>query len=210
MVKKILVFDFDGTITDSKKLYVNILHDSLLKASYLYPRSHIVKALGPKLEQSLLNLKKFDRRTLKKLAKEINSFVTKKAESLRICKNVKSEIHRLKKSGKYRIILLTNSVHAFPVAFLKKNKMMKDFDMILGSEDFTTKEDALKKLAKRFKADIRDITYIGDRVGDFKVAKHVGSRIILPYACSWDKSLIRNKKYSKVRIENLGQIEKMI
>lgn len=206
-MKKIIVFDFDGTIADSKKLYVDIIHDSLFKASYIYPRSHIVKALGPKLEDSLLNLRKFPPNVLKKLSKEINDFVIRKARGLKVCKNVKSELKKLKKSKKYKIILLTNSVRKFSIAFLKKNNMLKDFDLILGSEDFKDKEKALKHIAKIFKARPEDIVYIGDRIKDYKIARHVGSQIIIPYACSWDKSLLKLKKYSKVRISNLGEIE---
>jgi len=208
--KKILVFDFDGTIADSKKLYVSIIQDSLAKASLIYPRSHIVKALGPKLETSLLNIRKFDKKTLKKLSREINDFVIGKAESLKVCPRVKSELRKLRKSGKYRIVLLTNSVKAFSIAFLKKNKMLDDFDIILGSEDFMDKPKELKELARKFKVKIKDIVYIGDKISDYKIAKQAGSQIILPRACSWDKSEIIDKKYSKVRIENLGKIEKLI
>ena len=210
MVKKLLVFDFDGTIADSKRLYVDIIHDSLAKASYIYPRSSIIRALGPKLEGTLLNLKNFDKKTLKKLSEEINDFVTGKAESLKVCPHVKSELRKLSRSGKYRIILLTNSVRAFSIAFLKKNNMLNDFDLILGSEDFIDKPMELRLLANRFKVNIKDIVYVGDRAMDYKLAKHVGSHIILPYACSWDKSKIMSRKYSKVRIENLGKIEEKL
>jgi len=210
MKKRILVFDFDGTIADSKKLYVGIIHDSLLKASHIYPRSHIIKALGPKLEGTLLNIRRFDRKTLKKLSKEINDFVTSKAESLKVCPHVKKELKKLKKSGDYRMILLTNSVRGFAIAFLRKNKMMDDFDMILGSEDFKTKEDALRKIAMKFKARPEEIVYVGDKTTDYKISRHVGTKIVIPYACSWDKSKILRKKYSKVRIENLGKIEKLL
>lgn len=210
IVARVLVFDFDGTIADSKKLYTDIIHDSLAKASFIYPRSHIVRAMGPKLEGTLLNLQKFDRKTLRKLSREINNFVIDKAESLKVCAHVKSELRKLHRSGKYKIVLLTNSVRAFSIAFLKKNKMLNDFDLILGSEDFMDKPRELRLLAKKFKVKMEDVIYIGDREMDYKIAKSVGAKIILPHVCSWDKSLIMNKKYSKVRIENLGKIEKLI
>jgi len=210
MARKILVFDFDGTIADSKKLYTDIIHDSLAKASFIYPRSHIVRAMGPKLEGTLLNLRKFDRKTLKKLSKEINDFVIAKAESLKVCANVKSELRKLHRSGKYRIVLLTNSVRAFSIAFLKKNKMLNDFDLILGSEDFMDKPKELRILAKKYKVNIKDLIYIGDRIMDYKIARQVGAGIVLPRVCSWDKSEIMDKKYSKVRIENLGKIEGLL
>lgn len=207
---RILVFDFDGTIADTKKLYVDIIRDSLLKASYIYPRSSIIKALGPKLEESLLNIRRFDPKTLKGLSMEINDFVTGKARSLKICKNVKRTIKKLKKSRRYKIILLTNSVGQFAHAFLKHNGMENDFDEVLGSEDFLTKDKALKIIGKKFKVKPRDIIYIGDRVMDYEIAKHVGAKIIMPYACSWEKTRIKQKKYDKVRIQNLGKIEKML
>jgi len=207
---KILVFDFDGTIADSKKLYVDIIHDSLLKASYIYPRSSIIKALGPKLEESLLNIRKFDKKTLKVLSKEINSFVTKEARSLKICAEVKSTLKRLKKSKKYKIILLTNSVRAFANAFLKKNGLGKDFDAILGSEDFSTKDKALREISRKYHVKREEIMYLGDRAIDYRIAKRVGTRIVMPYACSWEKTRIMQKKYRKVRVKNLGMIDLML
>jgi len=207
MKKKILVFDFDGTIADSKKLYVEVIHDSLLAASFIFPRSRIVKAMGPKLRQTLLNLKRFDQKTLKGLSEEINEWVTREAERLNVCPHVKSSLRRLKRSGRYRTILLTNSVRAFPIAFLKKNGMLRDFDVVLGSEDFDDKEKALRGIAKRFGVKPKEITYIGDKTTDYRIARHVGTKILLPYACSWDKSLIMQKRYSKARISSLDELE---
>ena len=66
--------------------------------------------------------------------------------------------------------------------------MLEDFDLILGSEDFIDKPRELRELAKKFKVKREDIVYIGDKVSDYKIAKQAGTRVILPYVCSWDKS----------------------
>ena len=118
MKKRVIVFDFDGTIADSKELYVKVIHDSLVKASFIFPRSRIVRAMGPKLEGTLKNLRKFDKKTLRALSREINGWVVSEAEKLRVCPQVKSSLARLKNSGRFRIILLTNSVRHFPMCWL--------------------------------------------------------------------------------------------
>jgi len=94
-MKKLVIFDFDGTIADSKKLYVEIIRTSLLKALFLYPKSRIVKALGPKLNATLQNLN-IAPKLRKKLSKEINSWITEKAASLKVCPYAAQTLKKLK------------------------------------------------------------------------------------------------------------------
>jgi len=198
----ILVFDFDGTIADSKSLYVSTIQKSLSKHSFVYPKSRIIKALGPKLEITLKNIHDFDEKTLSILKRDINSSITKKAKSLKLCPYAKKELGELKK--KYRIIILTNSAKKFILAFLKHNKMTKYFDKLFCGENFIDKEEALREITKKYKTKISDVVYIADKISDVKIAKKAGCRIIIVLACSWDKKRFRKEKYA---VSSMKQLE---
>jgi phosphoglycolate phosphatase-like HAD superfamily hydrolase len=125
---KILVFDFDGTIADSKKLYISMIYSSLLEHSLIYPKSHITRALGPKLEATLKRINHFSPDLLQKLKKNINSDIAKKAKSLKLCPYAKETLEKLHEKNK--IILLTNSAGRFAKQVLKHNKILKYFDKL--------------------------------------------------------------------------------
>ena len=203
MKKGVLVFDFDGTIADSKKVYIETIHHSLLEHSFIFPKGHVARALGPKLEQTLLNLKKFSPRTLKSLKDQINKDVTKKARKLKLCAHAKDTLKRLKQEG-YRIILLTNSARRFIITFLKHNKMMNYFDKLYYAENFRTKEEAIRKIAKNYNTKVKDVTYIADKIKDVKIARNAGCRIIIVLACSWDKGKFHGERYT---VNSMNQLE---
>ena len=220
-MRKIIIFDFDGTIADSKKLYVDTIHHSLLEHCFLvrnqqisehpknakhffgYPKSGVTKALGPKLEATLKNLNKFSPELMKKLKMQINSDITKKAKSLKLCPYAKEALEKLKQKG-WKIMLLTNSAGKFISAFLKHNEIEKYFDRLFYAENFSSKESAIRQIAKRYNAKISDVRYVADKLSDVKIAKNVGCRVIISLACSWDKNRLRKSRFA---VKNLRYIE---
>ena len=189
---KLLVFDFDGTIADSKKLYISSIYHSARKYGYHLSNAFIEKNLGPKLDASLFNMK--IKRNAEKIAAEVNSFVTKKAKTLKLCPYV---IETLKKIRKKRIktVLITNSTRPFIRAFMKKYPIRKYFNTILGAEDFLFKEEAFRKLFRQYHVKPKEAVYIADKVKDAKIAKSLNTHILIVLACSWDKKKFKNEPY---------------
>jgi len=191
---KIIIFDLDGTLIDSKQVYINTIQHSLLEHYFVYPKSHVSKALGPKLMQSLLNLRRFSPKMLRLLTSIINRRISKKADSLRLAPYAKETLKKLSK--KYSLFLMTNSAKRFVHAILGKNHISGYFERLFYAENFSIKEDAIKSLARKYKVKIKDIVYIGDRMNDVRVARKVGCRIIITKAVSWDKERFKNQKYA--------------
>ncbi|MEM2956471.1 MAG: HAD-IA family hydrolase [Candidatus Pacearchaeota archaeon] len=203
---RVLIFDFDGTIVDSKTAYIDTIHRSLLKRSFIYPKERIAKALGPKIETTLKNLNKFSHKMLKSLKNEINKNITKKVKELKLCPYVKETLRRLKQK-KFKIILLTNSARKFVITFLKYNKIMKYFNRLFYAENFKSKEEAIRNIAKKYNISIRKIVYIADKKKDVEIAKKIGCKIIIVLICSWDKKEFHKEKYT---INSMKQLEKML
>src|SRR4030042_3749752 len=92
---KLLVFDFDGTIADSKKLYIDSIYHSAKKHGYRLSRAFIEKNVGAKLDASLFSMK--IKRNAEKIAREVNHFVTSKATSIKLCPYVIETLEKTKK-----------------------------------------------------------------------------------------------------------------
>lgn len=202
-MKKVIVFDLDGTLIDSKKLYVETIHDSLIEHYFTFPKSRVSRALGPKLEITLRNIGRFQPDILRELKQNINKEVSHNAFHVKLCLGAKSALNKLNKQ-RYTIILLTNSAASFAVNVLKTHKIRKYFRKLFYAENFSSKEDALKKISEKYKVKISDIVYVGDRKMDVKVARNVGCRIIVPLDCSWDRKKFHGEKYT---ISSLKMLE---
>ncbi len=208
---KLIVFDLDGTLADSKKMYVETIQNTLRKRNFKFGERSISKAMGPKLKATLLNLRKFKTPLLKQMASEINDLVEQEAVNLKACPGAKSALKRLKASGKFKIVLMTNSTHRFAHNFLHNAGLEEYFDQILGAEDFVDKETAFRTLFRELKVKPEETIYVGDKTSDYRRAMRVGCKLALIYSCSWDKALIKTGEYKKHTLDSLGSFaRKMI
>jgi phosphoglycolate phosphatase-like HAD superfamily hydrolase len=189
---KLLVFDFDGTIADSKKLYIDSIYHSIKKYGYHLSKAFVEKNLGSKLDASLFNMK--IKRNAEKIANEVNAFVTKKASSLKLCPYVLGTLAKIKKR-KIKTVLMTNSTKKFINAFMKKYPIRKYFNKVLGAEDFLVKEDAFRKLFRQYHIKPNEVVYIADKVKDVKIARYLGIHPLIVLACSWDKKRFKKEPY---------------
>jgi len=198
-VKNILVFDFDGTLADSKKLYIDIIYLFLLKHNYKLSKEKVSKGLGPRLDITLGNLG-VSKKDVGILTKEINSAITKKALSLKLGPYVRETLKELSKNN--TIILMTNSAKPFILRILKKHALLKYFSELLCAK-FRKKEEGFYYIFKKYKTISKNVIYIADKVEDVKIAKRVKCQIIIVFARSWDKKLFKKEKYI---IKNLKEL----
>jgi len=203
MEKRVIVFDLDGTLVDSKNLYIDTIHGSLIEHYSIYPKSHISRALGPRLEITLRNIGRFQPDVLNELKNKINKEVARKAKHVKLCPYARETLKRLKKKG-YIIVLLTNSAEKFAINALRTHKILKYFSKLFYAENFSSKEDAIRAIAGKYKVPAKEITYVADKKSDVRIAKNVGCKIVIVLACSWDKKLLRKEKHA---IRNLKELK---
>ena len=180
-VNMLLIFDFDGTIVDSKALYYDAIYKNVKRFGYTYEDVDRVIDLGANL-----------RKTLRKLG--LNFFVTaymKRKVMKDVVKNLKNvkecrDVESIKKLGEEKI-LVTNSLKSAVLPLLLHFKLEGEFREVYGFEDFVDKGKFLKKYIFDKKINPRECYYIGDRATDVKVARKAGcNSVIITGKCAWD------------------------
>ena len=179
-MKKILIFDFDGTIADTKSIYYKATYDAVKKFGYSYKEVDDVIDLGINLKSVLRKLGLSFITTLflhKKIMRNIHKYI----DEVKKCKDAGSV-----KDIKENKILITNSLKEFVIPILKHFNL-NCFKEIYGAEDFGDKSEFIKEYLNKNMIKGKDCYYIGDRASDAKIAKKAGcNSIIISGKCAWD------------------------
>ena len=181
MEKKILIFDFDGTIADTKALFYDAIYHILKKFGFSYKSVSKFIDLGLTLKYGLKKLG-FSKAHTWFIEKKIMKKAKTNIKDIEKCMDVNS----IKKIETNKIVV-SNSSRDFIVPILKHFKLKKYFQGVYGAEDFLKKEEFIEDYLDKNRIDKRNCYYIGDRVSDIKVAKKVGcNSIIIAGKCAWD------------------------
>lgn len=173
-----LLFDLDGTITDSFESVANCFSYALKHFGIEVKNiSELRPALGPPLKDSFMNLYGFDE-------EKADMAVEKYRERYKIYKTIENKLYSgieetlsgLKDVG-YKLILATSKPEEYAVEILKYFNLDKYFYDICGAsfnESRSEKEDVLKYLIE--KNQIKNLSravMIGDRKYDLQAAQEL-------------------------------------
>lgn len=198
---KLIIFDFDGVIVDSKRLWASAVYRALRKRGYKFSESYIADRLKEKLR---ISLSKLGVKVNEAIVNDIHDDIIRHIKTIHLCKDLR-HLEEIRKDAK--TVLLTNSPRYFIMKALKDRK--KYFDLILCAEDFDTKKDAIKRLMRKFMAKRNETFYVADMTLDHEIAKKAGCRSIIVLAHSWNKEFWKNKRY-KFIIKSLKELKNAI
>lgn len=187
---KLVIFDFDGTVVDSKKAY----YDSITK--HLNPMGFSRKRIDEAIDLGL------------NLGETLKHFIPSRLYRWwirrQIMKDVLYEVNLVKKchdSGHVhdihaKKILVSNSLSDLVIPVLRHLKMRHLFREVYCADNFDDKAEFIKKYLKKNKIKPAECFYVGDRVADIKLARKVGVHsVIISGKCSWNskKELLEAK-----------------
>jgi len=188
---KILIFDFDGTIVDTKALYYDAIYETIRKFGFKYKDVDKAIDMGE---------------TLRKMLKKIGfGFVSSLMLERRVMKHIKGKLKDVGKCKdvsviskiKHDKIIVSNSSKYAIMPIVKHLELKKDFLGFYGAEDFDIdKASFITEYLKKGGIKKKECVYIGDRVADVGVASKVGCvSVIISGKCSWDskKELINSR-----------------
>jgi len=177
--KKIILFDLDGTITESGEGIVNSI-EYALKAYGItgYNRSDLYRHLGPPLidtfkkEFGFDEIKAFEAvEKFREYFREIGIYENKLYNGIELL------LKRITDSG-MKIILATSKAEVFAVRILEHFKIINYFNVVAGSEldgSRLRKGEVIRyALSKAGITDLDSAVMVGDRKEDILGAKEVG------------------------------------
>jgi phosphoglycolate phosphatase len=177
MQKKLILFDFDGTIADSFPMYKDIIND--LSQKYKYKKLsdsdiEILRSKGPKEIAKIVGISWWK---IPFLARDFKKEANKIIKDIPIFKGMKEVLKKLKQDG-FRVGILTSNSNKNVEDFLAHNGIKEYIDLIVGDVGLFSKAKKIEKAIKNEQFDKKDIFYIGDEVRDIESAKKVGIQII--------------------------------
>lgn len=179
MVIRAIFFDFDGTISDSKRIAIKSLVQTLNEFGYDVDRKKLMELLGVKMARMLKLLKlsggpKVDEKMLKKIKNRFYKHFTAAAigGGIRPCVSL-SPLWKLKEEG-MPMFVVSNSKKSFLRASVKVLGIKGLFGRVYGAEDFELKDGMISGLIKKLGLKPREVVYVGDRFSDVDAAKKAG------------------------------------
>ena len=136
---KLIVFDFDGTLVNTKDIIYKLVFNSIKKFNYEISKTLIQQQLGNKPLQEFLSFLGITSQDIKKIIHDSNLNQIKNSSKVRPSKSLKSLAELNKKK-----IILSNNFSPF-IEEVLKNLNITFFDEIYGADNFKKdKESCLK------------------------------------------------------------------
>ncbi len=214
---KLLIFDFDGTISDARAIARKNLFFVLDKREYKYDKKKAEKLLGVRMPEILQKLRIPESKN-KEIRKEFYDLMIKDTIKLHECVSIKP-LKELRKEC--RLIIVSNSESRFLLCSAKKLKVIDLFHEFYGAEKFKTKDKEIRYVLKKYKLKGNEAMYIGDRFSDVECAKKAKViSVAIHNNCSWSSLdeviktkpdfIINNFHDLKNLVEKLNLIERAL
>lgn len=172
MQKKLLIFDFDGTIADTLAVALEIIND--VGSDYDIPTltATEVSSLKQKHISELMEMAGISWYQLPLFIHRLRDAFRKRIDEVNPIVGMQESIRGLAKTG-YKMGILTSNSRENVLFFLEKFDLPY-FEFVIAPRSIFGKAGAIKDILKRQKLKPGDIVMIGDEVRDLKAAYKVG------------------------------------
>ncbi|MBN2112361.1 HAD family hydrolase [Candidatus Woesearchaeota archaeon] len=175
---KLLIFDYDGVLFDTKKIAFSLIRDCCRKfLKKEIDEKEFIDIYKSNFYESMLK-RGVSRKTLEEIKEYAEKVLEKK--QLHVHSGVKSAAKKLSKT--HTLAVISSNYDDVMRKNLKKAGILQNFHYILGTEEGENKKKKIQNLLKQTKASKPEAVFITDTVGDIKEAKKSGIKTM---AVTW-------------------------
>lgn len=175
MIKKAIIFDFDGTLANSLELAVKTYNANAEGFGLPRINAEQVKILQSKSYKEIIKEFKIPMLKIPFMVHKIHSEIRNHIASVPMFPHVKETVDELKKRGLKVGVLTSNSMENVQ-SFFEKNKLL--FDFIHSEQNIFGKGSAMKHLLKQRNFQPTEVVYVGDEVRDIEACNKNGVEVI--------------------------------
>lgn len=187
---KLLIFDYDGVLFDTKKIAFNIVKDCCKKfLKENMDEQNFIELFKSNFYEAMRKkgVSQADVEKIKKYAiKELNK------KQLHVHSGIRSAVKKLSKT--HTLAVISSNYDEVMRKNLKKAGILDDFHFILGTEEGEDKKQKIRILLKQTKISKAESLFVTDTVGDIKEAKKAGIKTM---AVTWgfhNKEMLKKAK----------------
>ncbi len=180
MAKKVIIFDFDGTIAETLDSIVNIINGLSDELGYKKVTGENIDELRNKKPKEILKDLGISILKLSSVGKRIKLELNKEIEYVPPVSGIEEALLELKKTG-YKLGILTSNSKDDVSKFLKKNNLDL-FDFIHSESSIFGKSKVINDFLKNQGIKLGEVIYVGDETRDIEAAQKTNIQII---AVSW-------------------------
>ncbi|KUO65011.1 MAG: HAD family hydrolase [Gracilibacter sp. BRH_c7a] len=187
---KYIIFDFDGTLVDSKEVVLSVYNELAHKHRFKNMKAEDIEtfrrlSFGERLKELDLPMYKIPFWIM-----EFYKLYSQKIKDLVLFEEMKEVLNELKNKG-YDLAIISSNSEANIKEFLHKNKL--DYiEQILCSEKILGKDKVINEFLRKNKLKNLEIIYIGDEERDIVACKKNGVKIIW---VEWGLDVIETVKH---------------
>lgn len=180
MDKKLVIFDLDGTLIDTKTFIIDALNKCSIDFHYDDLNEEDIRALRNSRSVDFLRTLHISFWKAPFLIRKIQNMLSRKIESMELVDGLPETLIALKKKGCILAVITSNSQRNMELFFNKYKNTY--FDTKRSNVFVFGKHRAIKRLAKENGVALKDTYYVGDETRDIEAAKSVGAKTI---AVTW-------------------------
>lgn len=181
MTKKVILFDFDGTIADTLDAIVSITNRLAVEFGYKQTTQEELAQIQNLNSKQIIKQSGISIFKLPFLLRKVKAELNKEIQRVRPISGIKEALIELKNQGN-RLGILTSNSSANVVAFLETNGLDDVFDFIYSGKTLFGKSKVINNLLKQEKLNPKTAIYVGDETRDIEAARKSHIKAI---AVSW-------------------------
>ena len=192
MGKKLVLFDFDGTIADTFYPLINVSNKLSKEFGYKKIKSSDISKLRSKHAYDVLRYLDFPLIKTPFIVKRVRLELSKKIKNFKTVKGIKKWVLELSKNN-YKLGILTTNSNNNVTEFLKRNNL-DVFDFVYSGTSIFGKNRMIQRILRIYNLKPESIIYIGDEIRDIEAAKKANVDVI---AVRWgynSKKILKKQK----------------